>query len=792
MRPADLADQSFWADRLGLSAIPLDQGDRRRFVMLNGSRGNFCLDFDEERPLSPRSHAWSADVGHYVHIAGDNVSVYRWDRNPLDVRRYDRRELTDKLPQFHQLLERNDPSREKSIVRFTMDLFRTIRAEFGPEQVVGESLQVFLVLLACGLAKTERADLDPNDWGLPGTALDAANRISSDKWRGLTNMLESGKVSEDLRPEIDLMLRHAAGQVFQEAHYFAESPPMALPFSELLQQPLAPAVHTASSPGVYFTPPYLARTLVEQALNHISLPAHRKITIFDPACGSGAILGQAVRELERRNYQGAIELIGWDRSLLSCQIAQFILRFEQRRSPLKITFTIRNCDSDADISTWPHTDALIMNPPFISYEGLTTEQRARIQKALGQMAGQRPDLSSLFLFAGLKCVTEGGTLASIIPSSFLDNASTVGLRGYIHQHASPTLLAKLGDMNIFRNALIDSGMIVAHKGQAEGKMLWCSPSGSVVPLALRRLRQYDGSRNKEVIAPPMFSIYPIVPPLEDDSWAPRPYDSLELFTSCRRNSVVGDLFHVHQGVRTGNRAAFILRDDAFRKLPRSEQKYFRDTVVNRSLQDGRITNTVHMFYPYGDYEIPTEEELAKRLKTYCHRYLLPIRDVLKRRKKIDPDRWWELTWPRKDIIAPKIISTDFGGKGSFAFDDAGDRLVTSGYYWVWKKGKLPADLGLAYIAMLNSAMFEVLLGATSRQVSGGQWYLQSRFVEPLPIPNLAAKTFPADVLDGLIDIGKAIHDGVTVRKDWETIVRVAYVFGERDTDLRGIDAAAQP
>src|SRR5665213_876112 len=94
-----------WRGGLGLLSGALEPREHRRFVMLNGSRGNFCLDLNPAEILAdPRSIAWSADVGHYVRVAGARVTVQRWDRSGLDVRPFAQAEVASDLSEFQSYL----------------------------------------------------------------------------------------------------------------------------------------------------------------------------------------------------------------------------------------------------------------------------------------------------------------------------------------------------------------------------------------------------------------------------------------------------------------------------------------------------------------------------------------------------------------------------------------------------------------------------------------------------------------------------------------------------------------
>jgi len=772
----DLTQVEAWREGLGLLAVPLEHGEHRRFVMLNGSRGNFCLDLNPAEILAdPRSIAWSADVGHYVRVAGARVTVQRWDRSGLDVRPFAQAEVASDLSEFQSYLERHDPNRDRSIVRFIARIYGTLRSTFGPEQYPGESLQAFLLLLACALLSLPRDAVEADLCGLPQSAAATAARIPLDKWNALLAELGAGRAEDALRPVLQYMLRHAAGQVFQEAHYLAESPsPDQLVLHGLLPLP-AKSTQIPTSAGVYFTPPYIARTLVEQAIEALDPGRLATVTIFDPACGSGEILREAVRQLEQRHFTGKVILRGWDRSEIACQMARFTLEWERRSTTLDLHIRIEPRDSIGAATSWPQrVDAVLMNPPFLSYEALNPDQIAQMKHLLKSKVGQRPDLASAFLYLANESVADNGVVASIIPASLLDNTSTLRLREHLESHLSPVLIAKLGDMTLFHNAIIDAGMYVGKKGSFSlGKMMWSSPNKSAISTALRMLRRYDNS----VISRSLFSIYPIRDVSLVESWAPRPYESIERFQEYKRvHPSVEALFDVRQGVRTGDRKVFVLDDTQFASLPRAERKYFRKAIVNRSISSGQIVAPVHIFYPYDKFDVDTEEALGRAVPVYAKQYLFPNKRMLAKRAKVDPRKWWKLTWPRRGDATPKIVSKDFGKRGAFAFDVKGDHVVINGYIWYPRnKAAFDARVAFAYLAILNSTLFETLIGATSRQVSGGQWYLQNRFVDVIPLPDLFRGSVPLMVMDDLAKIGEKIYAGApSDEAEWRRAVDAAY------------------
>ena len=144
--------------------------------------------------------------------------------------------------------------------------------------------------------------------------------------------------------------------------------------------------------------------------------------------------------------------------------------------------------------------------------------------------------------------------------------------------------------------------------------------------------------------------------------------------------------------------------------------------------------------------------------------------------------WWRLTrereWQREK--SPKLVSAYFGQRGSFAYDDSGQYVVTQGYAWVWLQEPSesleiedPADLDSdmptpvrfhdsplpwAYLALLNSEVFGRFLSFVCPVMQGGQLNLSSRYVSKVHIPDLSTESSSTkDMVKGLSRIGRAIH-----------------------------------
>ena len=262
-----------WQLALGLLCVPLREtaGNGRRYVLMNGTTGNFCLDLDGGiDSSSQRSTAWSCDVGHYITCSADLIAINRWDRRH-QREQYSWRSVVTQLHEFHRHLEKTGPDRSKNVASHVLRIFRHIRATLDEHHRGLDSLRILLHLLASAACGEHRIRSNFEALGLTDEMAEPSSRVPDAMWSEWHSDLTGVGRYDVLRPDFDLVLRHASGVVFQDAHLEAELPNAVwLPGFE---RPLA--VGSRSVPldtGVYFTPPALARTLAEEVTNLVSDP----------------------------------------------------------------------------------------------------------------------------------------------------------------------------------------------------------------------------------------------------------------------------------------------------------------------------------------------------------------------------------------------------------------------------------------------------------------------------------------------------------------------------------------
>ncbi|MGD0736652.1 MAG: N-6 DNA methylase [Terracidiphilus sp.] len=759
-----------------------------RFALLNGASGNFCLDFEGGNTQSARaSAAWSTDVGHYVTLDGDRLLLTKWDR-PSSEETYSLKSVLEKLHEFHRYLEKETPNRAKSVVAHSLRLFRKIRAICLEDTDGSNSLLIFLHLLASSGANIERiGEQEAVRWGLSAEIVQLSRTLISDAtWSALQRDFYGLGEFDVLRPDVSLVLRHAAGTVFEEAHRAATlSPTMWLPGFERPVDISKQKLHTAV--GVFFTPAALARTLSEESilsLGDLNVP---EIAIFDPACGSGELLREVFRQIRLKSYTGKIRIIGWDVSRIASQMARFILHWEQRSwTMFELSVEIETKDSLV-AGPWPDAiDLLIMNPPFLAWTRMSADQQSVAKEILGDMQVNRPNLAMLFSAKGINAVRNGGILASIVPNSFLESTSTSPLRRRISEQASVELIARLGSQNVFSDALVDAGFYIAKKGHTKSTgavVVWSDSQPASYSRALRGLRQSHDETGTRVLsdsgASDEYSIY-----VREDAaksggpWKAREFRAWQFFsrlTESRKTIPAKKLFDINQGVRMGD-DVFIVPKEYFQSLGKQESEFFRPAVMNPSFQDGKLVDSHYIFYPNttGLPPIENDGDLALLLPRFFNDVLSPNEARLRARKSLHvKERWWGLSEPRRmfENQAPRIISKYFGRERPFVFDPEGRFVVVVGHSWSIRSDAIPVkaitgnEIYLAMIAFLNSSIFTALASYASVQISGGQMDLSNRYVDLIPLPNPGKLT--DKTLHRLVDVGQ--HILTAEATDWRFV-----------------------
>lgn len=761
-----------WAKQFGLAWVPLFEydevtNDDAHAVLLDGGYGSFAMSVTTEelwRDKDPACWAWSSNLPHHVTVTDSVVAVTRWDSESSEV--LSRSSVEAYIEPFYSYLAADRVESSQRVVNYVLNLFRQVRSLVADSDLPDErSVDVFLAFLA-RIMERDRYEKGGQDRMALLNAEGGAELLRELPNSGICALLDYIGEPSALHPFRlfpSLAVRHAGSEIFQEAHF------------ELLRAPspdlfgyAAPAeAKTITRGGAHFTPAALARCLVEQTLQQVEgLEERERVTVLDPACGSGSFLHEALRALRRMNYSGEIVVVGRDVSPAAISMANFVARHAAADWSPERAIEIDILVGDSLNDPLPHADVILMNPPFISWPSLNDIQRDQMRLVLGNRLRGRGDLSMAFVSRAVDFLSAGGAIGVLLPASLLTLESAERWRSDLLEHTDLRLIGSLGDYGLFAHAVVQVAVAVLCKptdgeiGSGRTKALVTTNSAEATGNALRNLRRSD-RQILDIGANDAWQLFNLPTRVfrSRATWrltTPRAEAALAKLIDSG-TSLVSDLFTVRQGVLTGDNRAFVLNRIEFNSLPPREQQFFKPAIMNKSIRDGRLRRLFWVFYPYEDDGpvFRSEKALLTTVPRYCERFLMPKREKLRARKSLlrtNRQDWWGLSWTRTTWAfdtSPRLVSKYFGGSGGFAVDLEPDFLMVQGYVWFLKYIRpddeehregiiLPDDdLLCAYMAIFNSRRFADVLGLFSPHVAGGQFNLSPRYVNRIPIPNLA-------------------------------------------------------
>jgi len=746
-----------WAKLLGMVHVPMfgarkpKKAAEEAAILLDGSRGSFAFMRTEDAnfadAMEPLSWSWSSCVRHMVTVLPGRRRMY--------VRRWDEPQTISKFEM---------PSQGMG----AFSLLTKLEAAALSLIHISEPTRRYAISYAVFCLKKKKL---------------VQNMVAPDPYTGC-----------ELLPA--LLFRHAASRLYQEAHLEIERNPQGyFPGLEPTHEP----VGAASPRDVRFTPPNLARALVQKALE--AMPDRRRdLTILDPACGSGVFLVEAIRELSADASVRCrkIRAVGYDISPISEYTTRFCLEHDTHNAVGSRTVQTQVARRDSLENPWVSADIILMNPPFIPWERLSSEQRRKVSDELGDTAQQRPDIAMAFVSKAVHSLTPGGVLGCVLPASLLTSQTGLSWRERLSEQGSLQLLGCFEGYKYFPTSLVETAFLIYQKrGEQERELgaveVLISEEGSE-DAALRALRLESEAvlsiKGVERFERPLRAF-------SSESWRPlsqnayKEKDRLAALALPR----IDDLFKIKQGVRTGNNRVFVLKVSQYEELSRRERKFFRPAAGGGSITNGQLHPVEYVFYPYatdGRLLCTSEKELKDNLPSYYAKYLAPAKSALASRARFSDRKWWELSEKRawQATRAPRLISTYFGESGSFAFDEAGQYITVNGHAWFWAKDTvaLCEDTQVpfeqtpaiwAYLAILNSKAFEEIMSLFSVRLQGGQMRLEARFLSQVPLPDVTDEmSCPARIVKDLVNLGKAIHAGElkAVASDLDKHVSLLYGF----------------
>ena len=501
-----------------------------------------------------------------------------------------------------------------------------------------------------------------------------------------------------LRLHPALTIRHAGGQLFQEAHF--ELLRGATDF-DLFGLVGASDVARESRGGTHFTPATLARCLVERALASLDPPVEQRnsLTLCDPACGSGAFLHEALRALRRAGFAGRLQLIGYDISPAAVAMARFAVTASLRDwlPAGGVALDLQSGDSLGERGM-PAADVIVMNPPFIGFAAQTPKQRDQLAVALGAASAGRGDYSMAFVLSALKALKPGGVLGTLFPASLLSLKASSAWRERLLDLADLRFLGSIGDFGLFSHALVQVAAAVFSKGHRHDQefvALITENDPQATSVALRQLRRMRDEEGGATIVEDAWSLFrvPMMALKRRPTWrlpSPRGERILKALSQAGFPTVA-NLFEIAQGIQTELNTALLLTAEEFHALPTKERRFFSQATMTNSIQGGHITKIYWLFFPHdtNGAVFPDEDAVRHAVPRYFAQYLSRIAPALEARTTIVQSRrtdWWGLMRPRAWSLnpRPRILTKFFGAEGAFVGDFDAAFFAVMGHVWTLK------------------------------------------------------------------------------------------------------------
>ena len=756
----NLGNITDWEESLGLLPIKLfsKTNEQENYIMLNGGDGDFCLQLQENENGEDYfySKSWSSNTKNFISTKGENINLYNWKKNKVEEIK--KNFVQANYEKFYKYLLQNSFKTESDVVPFILNIYRKLRHLTHEEDEGVNALNLLFRMFACHEDNVDIQNIDFDKWGINQTDL------AQDNFAKYYEDFVSGVGA--LKPDVELIIRHSSGILFQEtqkeALFFNNNEDL---FGMLSGKYTTKRKTFTSS---HYTPAFVARSIVEIAISKIDLHSKKTLKILDPACGTSNFLMEVLKQLKSKNYDGSVNVIGWDTSPSAIQTSNFLLHYELRDWQEKLTFKLEVVDDSLSKDWESDYDLILMNPPYVSWELMNKNMQDSTRITLDNVFEKKPNQASAFLYKCINSLGEDGVLGCVIPATLLTLDSYTKMRKDINDKISFTFIGKLGNY-IFDNALTDVTILIGQKPRiAESPtILWKKNEKGIATDALREYRKFK-TTNIPFLNNSDFSIYkPQKFPSKEESWKPLSYieneqiRKIESLVSSGGLTRIKDVFNVKQGIRTGYNNIFKISKELYLEfIPELEKKYFRPVIDNDSIKKNRITTINYVWYPYdkAGMVIKSENELSQKAHFFYSEFLFPNKAILEKRAGIT--EWWGLTRPRNWQFEynTRLVSTEFGNSKSFAFDKEGNYVIERGNAWMPKKEIKDINDYYFYLALFSSPFYDKLLSIYSKQLAGGKWYdLGKKHSNEIPIPILNQSFKNSNIYEKLCSIGKRIQ-----------------------------------
>lgn len=241
--------------------------------------------------------------------------------------------------------------------------------------------------------------------------------------------------------------------------------------------------------GVYFTPPDLAAAVVELGLLRGGVGRGELPRVFDPCAGAGAFLEAAALALAPRCSRVAAALLcgGADLSadaLAAARAALALVAGPQARAA--DLAALRFDQLDSLWSSSEPADLIVSNPPYGHVDD------PRLAARWPALRGGEIDRYAAFILRSLELARPGGTVALLVPDTWMWKSRGAPLRRAILDSADIAALVDLGKPFAAAKDTRVQALVMVRRRTRRTTFVGRREGGRVAPLAPARLRGSEG------------------------------------------------------------------------------------------------------------------------------------------------------------------------------------------------------------------------------------------------------------------------------------------------------------
>jgi methylase of polypeptide subunit release factors len=217
------------------------------------------------------------------------------------------------------------------------------------------------------------------------------------------------------------------------------------------------------SNGAVYTPKYIKDYIINESFKNFPENDIPDILVADIACGTGAFLHTAAKEIKEKTSKNFFEIFrdnifGLDISDYTIQRAKILLSLlaiangedvEEFQFNLKVGDAL-GFDWEKELTTFNGFDIVVGNPPYVRAKHLNLETK-KLMTSWEVTKSGNPDLYIPFFEIGLKHLKKSGTLGFITVNTFKRSVNARNLRDYFKSNHINLSIIDFGNQQIFEN-----------------------------------------------------------------------------------------------------------------------------------------------------------------------------------------------------------------------------------------------------------------------------------------------------------------------------------------------------